>query len=79
MDNRELKAQLRRTALANRDAMGIEARIEASLVIEQHGRKAIGPVGGAIISGSGQFVPKWISGRYYLPFNRRVRSCACPS
>ena len=45
------KADLRRRALARRDAMSIEERIEASIAIADLGRTLIDLPGGAIVSG----------------------------
>jgi 5-formyltetrahydrofolate cyclo-ligase len=45
------KADLRRQALARRDAMSIEERIEASIAIADLGRTLIDLPGGAIVSG----------------------------
>ncbi|VVT06437.1 5-formyltetrahydrofolate cyclo-ligase [Rhizobium sp. EC-SD404] len=45
------KADLRRRALAHRDAMSIETRIEASIAIAEFGRTLIDLPDGAIVSG----------------------------
>lgn len=47
----EFKAGLRRRTLAARDSMTIEARIEASLMIDLIGFEALRPLSGEIVSG----------------------------
>jgi 5-formyltetrahydrofolate cyclo-ligase len=45
------KAQLRRERLALRDAMGMQARIEAGLAMAEHGAKALAEPAPSIVSG----------------------------
>ncbi|WP_419908773.1 5-formyltetrahydrofolate cyclo-ligase [Hoeflea sp.] len=51
MSRKHLKSELRRQALAARDAIGAEARIEASLEIDRIGAREIALQPGVVVSG----------------------------
>jgi len=73
----ELKAALRRRTLAARDSMTIEARIEASLMIDQIGIEALGPLSGEIVSGFWPMRSEVDIRPLMFIWEKRARNCVC--